>query len=392
MELRLERTPDGAVWTRTPYSRGFWDRYLEVFESVRVVARVLDVPCSDPGSERVDGERVTVHGLPYYVGPWEFARRWRDLRRAVQGAVRPGDAVIMRVGSPIADLLQPGLAKRAHPYGVEVVGDPWEAFGPGAIRHPLRPFFRRWFARNLRRQCRHASAGCFVTRKALQDRYPLGPEAFCAAASDIDLLPEHFAQGPRSWSRVPDPLRLVFVGSLEQVYKAPDVLISAMARLRSDHEIPRVTLDVVGDGRFRASLEEQARTLGLRGAVRFHGHLPAGDAVRRRLDAADLFVLPSRAEGLPRAMVEAMARAMPCIGSDAVGIPELIDDEDRVPAGSSQALAAKIADAAASTRRLEAMSARNFERARDYAAEPLRRRRTTFYEALRASTAHRRAS
>ena len=73
--------------------------------------------------------------------------------------------------------------------------------------------------------------------------------------------------------------------------------------------------DVVGGGRCQAVLEEQARRLGLSDRVFFAGNVPGTEAVRGYLDRADLFVLPSRHEGLPGAMIE------PCIGSDVGAFP-----------------------------------------------------------------------
>ena len=74
-------------------------------------------------------------------------------------------------------------------------------------------------------------------------------------------------------------------------------------------------LTVVGDGRYQAELEARAAQLGLGQRVRFLGRLPAGEAVRAEMKRADVFILPSRQEGLPRAMVEAMALGLPCLGS-----------------------------------------------------------------------------
>lgn len=83
-------------------------------------------------------------------------------------------------------------------------------------------------------------------------------------------------------------------------------------------------LRFIGDGGYRSTLTKMASDQGIADRVKFLGWLAAGPAVRAELDRADLFVLPSRTEGLPRALVEAMARGLPCIGSTAGGIPELL--------------------------------------------------------------------
>src|SRR6185369_8757702 len=85
------------------------------------------------------------------------------------------------------------------------------------------------------------------------------------------------------------PWRLLFVGSLEQFYKGPDVLIDAVARSRT-RGLP-VTLTIAGSGACRAALEERAAAVGA--PVEFVGQVPAGAAVRALMDQSDLFVLPS---------------------------------------------------------------------------------------------------
>jgi glycosyltransferase involved in cell wall biosynthesis len=118
-------------------------------------------------------------------------------------------------------------------------------------------------------------------------------------------------------------------------------------------------LTILGDGRHRAELEQLARELGLAARVRFAGVLPGGEPVRAVLDSSDLFVLPSRAEAQGRALLEAMARGLPCISSAVGGVPELLPLEDLVPPGNVGALTAKIGEVLASRERLEQMAARN---------------------------------
>ena len=115
--------------------------------------------------------------------------------------------------------------------------------------------------------------------------------------------------------------------------------IHAFARcVNAGHDL---TLRFIGDGRRRQDLEALAAQLNCRDRIVFAGQI-ASTAVVAELDQADLFVLPSRHEGLPRAMIEAMARALPCIGSDVAGFPELLPPSAIVPNGNLDALTSKL--------------------------------------------------
>jgi glycosyltransferase involved in cell wall biosynthesis len=362
----------------------FWTRYLEVFDSVRVAARVQDVLAAEPRWLRSDGPQVTFWPIPSYRGPLQYALRRGRIRCAAANSFRPGDAVILRVGSVLADALLPRLRKARHPYAVEVVGDPWDTFSPGAVKHPLRAFFRRWVAYRLRVQCAGSGAAAYVTEEALQRRYPASPGSLMAGFSDVQLPPEAFVASPRLDRPGHSGTVIITVGTLEQLYKSQDVLIDAVGQEVREGQNLRIVF--VGDGQYRAPLQEQARKQGLGDRVRFLGWLPGGPAVRSELDAADLFALPSRQEGLPRAMVEAMARALPCVGSTVGGIPELLLAEDLVPPGDARALARKIREMLTTPGRMTRMSARNLEKARVYREEALAGRRRAFYRHVREMT------
>ncbi|MDQ6908443.1 MAG: glycosyltransferase family 4 protein [Chloroflexota bacterium] len=383
IEHRFDQTPDGAVWTQTMFARPFWSRYLDVFDHVRVVARLRTV-ATVPGTwQRADGDGVSFAALPFYIGPLQYLRQRRRLTEAAVAAVEPGDSVVFRAPSAIAGQIEPALRRAGHPYGVEVLGDPYDVFAPGAVRHPLRRFFRWWFPKKLTRLCAGAAATGYVTEHALQRRYPPTPGAFTTYYSDVELSNDTFVAAPRPPRRA-GPFTLVTVGSLAQMYKAPDVQIDALARLVKEGLDLRLVL--VGDGKHRSELEARAAALGIAERVVFRGQLTAGIAVRAELDAADVFCLPSRTEGMPRAMIEAMARGLPCIGSTMGGIPELLPAADMVSPGDVAALAKTIRAVVTDPERMAQMSARNLARARDYQEDELRARRTRFYRALRERT------
>ncbi len=381
IEQRYDRLPDGSVWA-PQFGYSFWTRYLEVFERIRVVARVRDVAVVPAGWQRGDGPGVSFFAFPYYVGPWDYLKRAWDVRQAVRQALGPDDAVIMRLDSQLAACMFPLLKRDTRPYGVEVVVDPYDVFAPGS-KHPLRPFFRWKFVSELKRQCAGACAAAFVTERALQRRYPPSPTAFSTFYSSVELPTAGFANGPRLNFGREHTFTLVSVGAMEDVRKSQDIVIAAVAAC-----VKRgldIQLLLAGDGGYRTFFMDQAREVGVLQRTKFLGHLSLPD-LRVCLDQADVFVLPSRGEGLPRATIEAMARGLPAIGSTVGGFPELLPSEDLVPPGDVDALVCKLQEVLRSPARMVRMSARNFKKAHEYAEDVLRARRHEFYTHVKERT------
>jgi len=131
--------------------------------------------------------------------------------------------------------------------------------------------------------------------------------------------------------------RLVLVARLVE-QKGVDILIDAFARVAD--RLPDWRLDLVGDGPLRERLEAQARRAGIAERVSFHGHQADPFPF---LYAASVFVLPSRFEGMPNAMLEAMGVGLAIIVSDASPGPlELIRHGETglvFPTGDAGALA-----------------------------------------------------
>jgi glycosyltransferase involved in cell wall biosynthesis len=375
------RTADQQIWSDGGIGYEFWLRYLSIFSYVDVVARVQDVDSLPSNARRVDGPSVSFIALPHYVGPFQFLVVAPRLLRILKSVLPKVEAVILRVPGNISGTFVNLLRKRCIPYGVEVVGDPFDVFAPGAVSHPLRAYFRWSETRRLRRTCREAVGAAYVTEQALQLRYP--NTCFNVNYSSIDLDDSYFAEKPKTKFLQEGRLRLIFVGSLEQLYKGPDVLIEAIKMCR-DRGV-NVDVRLIGEGRYRRELTAQATERGLENLVCFLGQLNK-EQVRSELAISDLFVLPSRTEGLPRAMIEAMACGLPCIGSSVGGIPELLTSDDLVIPGDANALAAKIYEVWSDPARLRLMAVRNHTRSSDFKKSVLDLRRQAFYEFVRSNS------
>lgn len=377
------KLPDGSVWSEMSMPYSFWARYLSVFEQVRIAGRVKMAHESDPNWVRVDGERVCVEGVSDYRGPLQYLVKAVPIHLELSRMLSENEAYVLRLPSNLGSIAARILWARGMVFGAEVVGDPYEVFAPGAVRHPLRPLFRYWFTRQLKKWCAAADAVAYVTAESLQRRYPPGPNAYTTHYSDVELSADSFAHEPKKYFRATEPT-LIAVGSLAQLYKGPDVLLRATQLLLKQGLDIRVVW--VGGGRHLEDMQALADDLGVGDRVRFTGVLPSGRAVRNELDRADLFVLPSRTEGLPRAFIEAMARGLPCIGTRVGGIPELLDESCLVPPNDPLALALKVREFISNPIRMAEMSARNLRVATEYHEERLRQRRNVFYATVKELT------
>jgi len=130
---------------------------------------------------------------------------------------------------------------------------------------------------------------------------------------------------PREQSAPRDPagpLRLVFVGWVNRSKGIFD-LLSAVGEVAATCS---VTLDIVGKGNdYQEAVSVVESDPVLRRVVRFYGWL-SGDNVLMRYSQADVFVLPTYAEGFPNAVLEAMAMALPVITTPVGGIPDVVED------------------------------------------------------------------
>jgi glycosyltransferase involved in cell wall biosynthesis len=370
-----------------------WSNYLEVFDEVVVLARAAERREISQQEARADGPSVSFCALQRYSGPWQYLQRLPQLKVRVREAVSHTDAYILRVPGLVGRLTWRELTRLGKPYALEVVGDPWDALGPGTWPNIFRPVFRRVATHQLKQMCRGALAVHYVTQQALQRRYPPGPSAYAVGFSDAlmdsafalpNVLDERYKRIEalaKSGANSRNVLRIGFIGSLARMYKGPDVMLRA-AKLCRQRGL-NFELAMVGTGRHAEEVQALAIRLGIQGKVRFLGQIPSGKPVFDFLDSVDLFVMPSRAEGLPRALLEAMARACPCMGSAIGGIPELLAPADLVPAGDAKALAGKIMEVAVNPARMKEMARRNLEKAQEFSPEHLKEVRRDFFRYVR---------
>ena len=383
---RFYRDNKGRVFSVQNYNYPLFEsRYLKVFDEVILLARVSDEPHDNPEGRTVEGKNVKIISLGDWNSLFGFIKKSYKIFRILVRYLKKPTAVLMISSGFVGVLGYLYLRLKKIPYAIEVIGDPYVAFAPGVINHPFRPLLRWGFTLFLKSQCFHAAAVSYETKNSLQKRYLSHPEFFSTGCSSVVLSEDAFVPAPRKFNSSQPPFRLLCIGSLAQMYKAPDILLKAIANCEKTGL--KLSLRYVGKGKYRSLMENFAEQLGLQESVKFLGLLPAKDDVQRELDNADLFILPSRTEGLPRVILEAMARGLPCISTTVGGIPELLPEDCLVPPDDVDALADKIKEVLRSPARLVEMSLRNHSVAQEYHQDILQQKRMDFYRAIELAAA-----
>jgi len=285
----------------------------------RGVARVFDKPYVE-GDSRLDGVAVLHPRYPALPRRQLYATvaplMALTARRAFERACESVDAAFVHAH----DLYPSGAAARRL---CERAGLPYvlTVHGSDLYSNLGNP---RWRA-EIREAAQGARALICVASRLARDcisELGVGPERTVVIPDTYDA--SRFALIERA--RKPGPVRLVTLGRLSPE-KGQDVLLHALADARSRGG--DATLDLVGDGPEREALEALRDGLGLADIVRFAGAL-APDRLPELFAAADVFVLPSRAEGFGVALVEAMATGLPVVATRSGGPEDIVRSGDGV--------------------------------------------------------------
>ena len=353
-------------------------RYLRHFDRVIVVGRLWAGAGTGTVASGVGVEWACIDSAEL-----SYARTLPVVSRRAREVLARADCAVVRLPSTIGQIACHEALRLGRPILAEVVGDQFDAlWNHGSLKGrlaalPLALVNRHYISR--------APFATYVTRGALQRRYPPGGDS--VAVSDViieaprrEVLERRLAAIE---ARLPDaPATLGLVGSYDVAYKGHETALRALAQLRRTGR--HVTLRCIGVGdptRWRA----RAASLGVERAVDFGAPLPQGAPVLEWMDALDVYVIPSLQEGLPRALVEAMSRALPAIGSRRGGIPELIGPRSLHRPRDARELAALVGALLDRPEEMKAQARANWRTAAAYASADLDARRDELVARFKAA-------
>ena len=362
--------------------RKFAARFTDSFACVRIAARAF--PTQRAHGERVTGEQTQFIDLGASRGVKALIMRLPRLVWRTWRVICDADILLLRFPGNLSLLAMLLCRATGKPFSSEIVADPADYFSDAASRHPLRHVARRVHCWATRHAAKHGRTVRYVTESALQAAFPPGTPARSFGFSDV-FLPDELFDCRDNTCRLHDAdgsaFSIVNVAMMHNESKGHGILLHTVAALRGRGL--NVSLTLVGDGVLRAQFERLAERLGLGDSVRFAGVLN-GDDVLCTVSQHALFVLPSLQEGMPRALLEAMALGIPVIATCVGGVAEVLEQGSLVPPGDIDALSRRIARIASDAQWRDQQQRRQREAVRRFRYSNLQTQYRDYCEALKA--------
>lgn len=341
-------------------------RYTVFCDYVTVVARIQEEESANGQWSMITNKKVKILG----TGSLSYD--------GLKDEVMKCDKMIVRLPSVLGLKALEINKKIGKPYLIELVGCPWDSlWNHGIVEKMVAPYF---YFRN-KSEVKMAPYVLYVTNEFLQRRYPTeGKQIGC---SDVVLQETDKSVLQKRLEKInANDGKKIIIGTTAAVnvrYKGQQYVIEALGYLKK-LGIVNYEYQLAGNGD-PSFLKEAAKMYDVEDQVKFLGGV-SHDQVFDWLDSLDLYVQPSRQEGLPRALVEAMSRGLPAFGARTGGIPELLDDDFIFSnTGSNIREIADIVMEFSKDRMLE-QARRNFDKAGEFQQEKLDKKRNEFYRAF----------
>lgn len=371
------------------YSQGglpanVWSRYLDICDEIVVVGRRLRNPGDVSRMVLSSRKGVSFKLVNELRSPVDAFTKRNAIVKRLKIILKDCDGAIVRLPSELGYLVVNICRQFNIPYLLEVVGCPWNSlwnYGNiyGKLLAPLS-YIR------MKRSMTGSSHAIYVTNNFLQKRYP--SKGKTVGVSDVDLTTGEKddeilkARLARIDGMTEDqPIKLGLIGSLVVKYKGHAEILRAIKALKGKYRF-EVYFVGPGDGEWIKSLSKE---LGLENECHILYRLKSGAEIFKFLDNIDIYTHPSKQEGLPRVVVEALSRACPVLASSIGGIPELVDKSCLHTPGDYKKLAEQLAIIAQNHQLLKRMAVTNFEKSKEFDVEILNERRRDFLQEFEAS-------
>lgn len=352
------------------------ERYSYIADDITFMMRTK--PMVGDGKFTPVPETIHVVSVPNFKSPKLYFTERKKAEAIVQKQIRKSDVVVLRTQSSIAQLALKYIRKYRKPYIIESVGCSWDSYW----NHGM---FGKFVAPYMYIKTRSAIASAdyvyYVTTQFLQKRYPTHGKTVCCSNVVLEPLEEWTLEDRLQKITAFDPRKKLILGTaaaLDTRYKGQEYVIEALKDLiEAGYNVEYHLAGGMTGAKENTFLMDLVEKCGMSDRVVFCGSL-AANQMADYYDSLDIYIQPSKQEGLPRAVIEAMSRGCPVIGTNIAGIPELVQEQFLFRKGSKMDLVKALYRMLNSN--LSEIATENFNKAREYEKDRLRIKREKFYD------------
>lgn len=352
------------------------ERYLNIVDELTILIRVEKLnDCSMISKlSKINLDRIKIEEMPNILSLNGMVFERRKIQKRLKDIVASTDMIFVRIPSFIGNEVIKLAKKMNKKYLVEVGGCAWDSYWNHSIKGKIVAPYIYLTTKNVVNNASHAT---YVTNEFLQKRYPTnGKQCICSNVminKTDDIVLEKRIKKIKNM----DKNRPIVIGTIAAVdvrYKGQEYMVKAISKLNQEGYNFEYHLVGKGDQTFLLNL---AKKYGIEDKVKFLGIMKSHD-ILKYLDNIDIYSQPSKQEGLPRALIEAMSRACPSIGSTTAGIPELLEDNMIFNNGDVNKIYEKLRTITKEEMIKQAKI--NFEKAKEYEITILENRRNNFFK------------
>lgn len=359
-----------------------FQRYFKVADKLELVIRTRAISTNEGAKKmgRISNPNISVIECPNLSSVGGLLKNRKQAEKIIEKSIKDAELIFVRVPSVIGNLSIDIARKLKKKYLVEVVGCPWDAYWNYSLKGKMvAPVATQM----MRSRVKKAPYVLYVTNSFLQNRYPT--EGKTINCSNVELQPMTEDILLRRISKIDNPNRKkIIIGTaagLDVLYKGQQYIIYALGELKKQG-ITDFEYQLIGGGTGNY-LKQVAEECNVVDQINIIGQMPH-EKVFEWMDSIDIYAQPSRQEGLPRSMIEAMSRGLPCIGAMTAGIPELIEDEYIFTNSKTEVgeIVKILLDLYNNNILLKKIATRNFNMAKKYQRDILVERRTCFFKSF----------
>ncbi|MCG1010976.1 glycosyltransferase, partial [Salinicoccus sp. ID82-1] len=358
------------------HNNDLFNRYKVIAENIEALIRVRRIDESEiQNFSELTLENFTVKEVPDVNSPIGILKNKIKANQVMESAIKETDYVIVRLHSMIGLQALKYVKKYNKPYLIELVGCPWDAYwNHSATGKLVAPYMYK----KVKSEVWNSQYTLYVTNEFLQNRYPTKGHSINCSNVIVEEVDDSVLSQRISKIKNNNDNKIIIgtTASVAVKYKGQQYIIEALGKLE-EKGINNFEYQLVGDGN-QDYLREVAKKNKVEDKVKFLGP-KTHEEVLQWLESIDLYAQPSKQEGLPRAVIEAMSRGLPSIGANTAGIPELLEQEYIFDRKMDIEEIANLLLSFDETN-LIGQAKRNFKVAEDYYYHKIESRRSTFFK------------